>query len=143
MVVVRKARSDKHVQIAVEMDKRLFPDVPMRTDPEDLGVWLAWSKELPVAFAAAMILTPSEPDTVYLHRAGVLPTARGQHLQSRLIRARLAWARSHGCTDAITYTYSGNIGSCNNLIRCGFRMYYPQDPWVGGGGEFIYWRRKL
>ncbi len=94
----------------------------------------------PCAFAGAKTIDGG--GSIYLARAGVVPEARGQGLQRRLIQVRLRWGRSIGATSAITYTLANNLASTNNLIRCGFVRYDPENPWVTTDGvEF--WRREL
>jgi GNAT superfamily N-acetyltransferase len=108
-------------------------------DPETGVWWLAIDDGVPVAFAS---VHPSQQwlDTVYLSRAGVLPQARGNGLQRRLIQARLRYARARGYRHAVSDT-SQNPVSANNLIRSGFRMFSPSQPW--GLPTSLYWTRKL
>ena len=86
--------------------------------------------------------TPSRrwADAVYLHASGVLPAARGKHLQRRLIRARLRHAKREGYVWAHTYTLPENPASSRSLIACGFKPYWPKNPWAG---QSCYWHKKL
>ena len=77
-------------------------------------------------------------DILYLNSAAVVPEARGNGLQKRLIRCRARYADKHDLT-AITYTTPDNSASINNLVSCGFRAYQPEYPWVGK--QYCYWRR--
>jgi GNAT superfamily N-acetyltransferase len=79
-------------------------------------------------------------DAVYLCRSGVIPKARGKGLQRKLISVRLRFARARCMTWAISDTFH-NPASANNLIRCGFSMYEPSQPW--GAKGTLYWRRRL
>jgi GNAT superfamily N-acetyltransferase len=79
-------------------------------------------------------------DCVYFHCAGVSETARGHHLQRRLIRARLRWAAGAGYLYAHTYTLLTNPASSKSLVACGFRPYWPTWPWAG---RVCYWYRRL
>ena len=82
-----------------------------------------------------------------MHRAGVRPDARGQGLQRRLIRARVAYAKREGFPEVWTYTSNYNVASSNNLIREGFTLWAPGS-WGGsstpmrpsGGYAWLYWR---
>lgn len=76
----------------------------------------------------------------YLSRAGVAESARGQHLQRRLIAVRLALARRLGYVAVITDTCQ-NPASSNNLTDAGFRMYLPAQPW--SYKTAVYYRKKL
>jgi GNAT superfamily N-acetyltransferase len=134
--------------IALDLDREIF-DVPA-----DMGEHTAWwaafdARGKPVAYGGAMLWWPDS--AVYLHRAGVLPEARGHGLQRRLIRVREAWGRSQGAAIAYTYTSAGNIASSNNLIRCGYTMWAPAY-WGGftnptrvghDGIAWLYWQRSI
>ena len=103
--------------------------------------WLAIDEDgKAVGFAG---MRPSErwQQTIYLCRAGVLPDYRGQGIQKRLIRARLAKARALGNTHAITDCTTENPASAKSLIKAGFRPYWPKAPW--GLPHSIYWIKKL
>lgn len=121
-----------------ELDKICFPtDFPADTS---YGVWwLAWDGDKAAGYAA--INPPLEGVRPYLSRAGVLPEYRGQGIQKRLIRARLAYARKQGWREVVTDTSKDNVMSSNNLIGCGFRLFRPEVPWSFESG--LYWVRKL
>ena len=110
--------------------------------PSDTRVghwWVAYEGETPVGFAG-MRRSYTFTHTMYLSRAGVLAAHRGQGMQKRLIRVRLAKARSLGWTHAITDTFN-NPASANSLIGCGFKSYLPGNPW--GGDGVAYWIKKI
>ena len=91
--------------------------------------WLLEDEEgKPAGFCSAYRLTWE--NGIYLTRAGLLPRARGRGLQRRMIRTRLRWGRDIGADFAITYTSLDNGPSIANLIRSGFSVYQPADPWV-------------
>lgn len=79
--------------------------------------------------------------SAYLCRAGVHPKVRGAGLQTKLIQARIKWARKEGLQSLITDTVHGNFYSANNLINLGFRMYNPAAPWANDDSS--YWRLTL
>ena len=122
--------------------------------PPDVGEHTAWwvvfdEDGAPVAYAGAMLWEPD--DAVYLHRAGVLPRARGLGLQRRMIRVRERWGRANNARAAYTYTAATNTVSANNLIRCGYRLWTPSH-WGGSrnptradadGIAWLYWLRTL
>lgn len=121
-----------------EMQLVCIPNAP-RYPFEDAYWWIAEEDGQCVAFAG---YAPSQQwaNTIYLCRAGVIPVARGQGLQKKLIRARLQHAKRHGAEWAVTDTRR-NPASANSLIACGFRMYTPQHPW--GFTDACYWRKSL
>lgn len=81
----------------------------------------------------------SHADRGFLCRAGVMPHARGNGLQRRMIRARERFARTQGWTRLVTYTHFTNTSSANNLIACGYRLYTPDAAW-GGSSALYFWR---
>lgn len=126
------------------LDSRCFPadvlDLPYEGQPECW--WLGYDTEgdprVPVAYCG---VEESPGNRVFLCRAGVLPSHRGQRLQVRMLRLREKWARENGYKRAITYTACFNAASANNLIRAGYRTYWPADPW--GGDAAVYWWKEL
>lgn len=101
--------------------------------------WLAFNRSEPVAFAG---MRPSYQwgNAIYLSRCGVLREYRGLALQQRLIRVRQRHARSLGVDWLITDTRQNPVSS-NNLIREGFLLFEPSEPW--GHKDALYWRKKL
>lgn len=101
--------------------------------------WVASIEESPVGFAS---MRPSTrwSDAVYLCRAGVIPSMRGQGLQKRLIRVRINKARALGYRWLITDTFN-NPASANSLIGCGFKMFTPSIPWAADGA--CYWKKEI
>jgi hypothetical protein len=61
-------------------------------------------------------------------------------LQRRFVRVREQKARRIGMRGIITDT-SDNPSSANNLIRCGYRIFTPENPW--GFRHTIYWTKDL
>ena len=102
--------------------------------------WVAFDADQPVAFAGSR---PSGwyTNAVYLSIAGVAKTHRGLGLQKRLIRKRVAHARSIGARFAMSETLNDNAPSMNNLIACGFRAFEPRVKW--GNDSAVYWRKAL
>jgi len=94
-------------------------------------MWVCHARDgTPVAYCSARIL-PYELQTAYLSSAGVLPCARGNKLQQRMIKARVQWARVQGCENVITYTMYDNYPSIMNLLKQGFKFYDPHYKWAG------------
>lgn len=133
--------------LILDLDRLLFID-----DPPDVGPGTAWwvfeDEHGESAYAGAKLWEPD--NAVYLIRAGVLPRARGQGLQRRLVRIREAWGRRNGCSLAYTYTAHHNVASMNSLIRCGYQLWSPST-WAGSdtpmrvsdGAGWLYWYRNL
>lgn len=133
-----RLRRVKDFHELVSLNAKCFP----RDQAPDWDACAWWAAGDPVVgFAGCRVLT-SDSEVLLLERAGVHPTARGRHLQARLIRVRLSWGRRQGCRVAITYVLTQNHASMNNLIRCGFQVYRPEFPWVGHR-DVLYWRRTL
>lgn len=101
--------------------------------------WIATANGVDIGFAG-LVRTVSWTDCGYLCRAGVVPTARGQGLQKKLIRVRIRQAKALGWKWVITDT-TDNPASANSLIATGFKLFQPTKPW--GFKNTLYWRRKL
>jgi RimJ/RimL family protein N-acetyltransferase len=104
---------------------------------EEGGVW--WITTDLTAFCAI-----KQTDTEghwYLSRAGVVPSARGQGLQKRMIRCREQFAKKMGAAYVITDCTAENLASANSLMACGYRLYAPQYRWALPNS--LYWRKKL
>ncbi len=113
----------------------------MPEDSYDLSgqLWICHDETgTPVAFCSAREVV--EEDCVFLSRSGVLPLANGNRLQRRMIQARVQWAKEVGATMCITYVKYDNHASIVNLLRSGFRLYFPQWRY---GGDVHYFKRKL
>ena len=80
-------------------------------------------------------------DMLYLSNCEVVPRHRGFGLQRRLIHARVRFAKKLGLEACISYTLPHVTASSNNLYRCGFKLYRPENLWVGE--EANYWIREL
>ena len=103
--------------------------------------WAAWSPTGAAVAVAGLVRSTRFTDVVYLHAVGVDEAYRGHHMQRRLIRARVRWARAHGFSHAVTYTLVDNVASSRSLVACGFKPYWPSYPWAG---RFVcYWLRAL
>ena len=103
---------------------------------QEADYWImGFAGNIPACFA---VVSQVSEDTWYLSRAGVLPEYRGQGLQLKMIRARVnAVLKVNPNARIITDTAAWNIYSSNNLIKAGFRTFWPKEPW--GLPEGIYW----
>jgi GNAT superfamily N-acetyltransferase len=101
--------------------------------------WLTLCGAEPVAFAG---LIPSTHicRAGYFCRVGVLRKHWGRGLQLRLMRALEARARLNGWSSIVSDT-TDNLPSANNLIRAGYLLYRPQDPWAWP--NTLYWRKAI
>lgn len=140
MTAIRHTSSQIALSEIKRLDRVCFPgDAPY---PVDGARW--WIARLgngdAVGYCGAKWWAPD--NSVYLCRAGVLPSFRGSGLQRRMIDIRVTWARREGAECVFTYTLSNNAASCNSLIRAGFRVYEPATNWAGVN-RVIYWRLDL
>jgi hypothetical protein len=120
------------------LDRICFPS-DARPSFVDTHWWVVGDKDNPIAYAAARLC--EEDNFVYLARCGVMPEARGQRLQCRLTRARIALAKRIGALGVYTDTAHFNIRSANSLIRAGLKMWMPPDPWSIIGAN--YWFKRF
>ena len=107
---------------------------------EEATWWIAWHKGTPVAYAGVMEHTKNY---AYLCRAGVVPEARGHGLQRKLIRKRVEYAKSLDYKGVVTYTIFHNNPSSNNLIKEGFLLFDPLDPWSVEDEPVLYWIKEF
>lgn len=93
--------------------------------------WITYMGPDPVAF----IYCEPQPDgSWYFSRVGVMPAARGQGLQRKLMRTM---QRALKGRILVSTTYN-NPPSANNFIREQWMTYLPAHPW--GSPDTIYWR---
>jgi GNAT superfamily N-acetyltransferase len=125
-----------------DLHDEIFRNTAPNIDPERGHWWLAFAIDERRELAGFCGLTPTyaDPTLGYLKRAGVRLSHRGQGLQRRFVRVREALARKAGMRALVTDT-SDNPSSANNLIRCGYRIYAPENPW--GFRHTIYWNKDL
>lgn len=138
-VTIRAATED-HVHILNYLHREVFTDGETVPDFTKGHWWVVYQWTIPVGFCG-MIQSYSWTDAGYLIRVGVLPLARGQGLQKKLIRLREKKARSLGWAWMISDTIYQNTPSNNSLISCGYRMFEPDQPWALD--DSIYWKKEL
>ncbi len=139
---IRIVRVDPRVQERADeimtLERECFEATP--SDLLAYGCWwIAYQGDTPVAYCG-MRRSFKWVNVGYFSRAGVSDPARGNGLQKRLIRVRLAHAKKLGYVCVITDTFQ-NPASANSLIGCGFRMYAPKDRWSYRGS--CYWKKNL
>jgi len=104
-------------------------------DYEDNHWWLVYDDEYPIAFSGIDIV---DNQAVFV-RAGVLPDWRGNKLQIKMAKSRIAYAKRKKCICCKTYTMN-NPASEKSLVAVGFEKYNPKVKWVG---EATYWKLKI
>jgi GNAT superfamily N-acetyltransferase len=130
---------DLHIDTLKDMHALTFGDSEVPTF--DRGVWwVAYDGSDPVGFCG-MEASSDYADVMYFKRAGVLPAWQGHGLQRRMIRVRERYARRIGIRYLRTDVSNDNPASANNLIRCGFRMFWPRHPWAFDYST--YWFKEL
>lgn len=128
-------RKTKNIATIKQLHKQCFPGEQFYDEKPQNIYWIAYNRRgRPVGFAIA---SESTSGFLFLARAGVIFTHRGNGIHKRLIDVRIRYARKRGHQCAITYTSRENHASANNLIDCGFRAYEPEWKWVGD--KFNYW----
>lgn len=138
MIEVRKAVSAGDLSECQWMQMTVFTGGEHRDIQKDHW-WLATVDKKPAGFACLRMYP--DDNSAYLALAGVLPAFRGRGLQKRLIKARENFGRKAGARTAVTYTAWLNWPSANNLIRMGYTLYSPKNPW--GLARSLYFRKAL
>lgn len=95
------------------------PDIG-HIDTDDLELWAAIDENGELLGMAGATFD-EDARHVELQCCVVSPTARGRGIQSRLIKARIAWARRQGAETLHTYASVENLPSIISLLKCGFR----------------------
>lgn len=141
MFVIRKADvEDVAVRLAIAtMHEDSFGPAEDKFTPTYGAWWIAFDGKTEAGFAG-IVPSSQSPNAGYLSRAGVLPAFRGQGLQKRLIKKRLAYAKQLGWDFVVTDTRR-NPASSNSLISCGFKVFQPGIPW--SFTDAIYWKKML
>lgn len=126
------------------MEKVCFPEIKEGLQDPYNKVSAEWwfvydDRDNSKGFAGAKMWKPD--NFVFLCLSGVLPEARGQGLQKKLINVRIKWAKSQEADGVYTYTSKENIVSANNLIKCGFMLFEPPYKW--GLDDGLYWYMRL
>lgn len=124
------------------LDRLLFEgDYPV--DPKGCWWWMVRDKHgKAVAFAGLRACTHKvNQGLAYMIRVGVRSKHRGQGIQKKFIRARVALAKRKGFTEVVTYVLNWNLASANSLIACGFRLYDPATKYAGE--KALYFRKRL
>jgi len=124
---VKKAYSMNDISNVFFLNETIFPLDELEVGG-DSYYWLAWKDNDPVGFACLNIL---EDGIGYLTRGGILEEHRGNGLHTRLIDARLRYAKKHKLRKVITYTLTDNVFSMVSLVRRGFQIYSPSFEYAG------------
>lgn len=139
---IRKATTDRHKEQIMALDLLCFSydDGAMGDISELEGSewWIAWDENKePVGYCGVVIYE----DFAVHKRCGVLPRARGNKLQKKMLRLRENFARKQGCESISTYVSIQNCISANNLFKTGYLSYNPE--WRWGGEGFLYVQKTL
>lgn len=139
---IRKAKTDRHMEQIFALDLLCFASEEGALGSiEDLtgsDWWIAWDESGdPVGYGGVVIYE----DFAIHKRCGVLPCARKQGLQKKMLKVRETYAKKQGCEVICTYVSVENPISANNLIKVGYRAYVPE--WQWGGREFLYVQKAL
>jgi GNAT superfamily N-acetyltransferase len=102
--------------------------------------WAAFDSEAKLVAYACMRPSQRYKQAAYMSRAGVLKEARGNGLQDKLIRVRLAFAKKAGYSFCVTDT-TENPASSNNLADNGFRVFFDKN--YGAYPSTITWYKDL
>ncbi len=137
-MITRKIEYDKYARIINSMQDICLPgDEPRQYKNNDFW-FIVFSGDTPAAFS---VVSEVSENLWYLSRAGVMPEYRGYGLQLRMIKARVkAVLKAYPDAAIVTDTVTENWPSSNNLIKAGFKTFWPQEPW--GLPHSIYWQYK-
>ena len=100
--------------------------------------WILYDKDKPCGVSIA---TPIDKNVLYAAFGGLTRSARGKKLHRRLIAVRERYGRANGFTKLITYTLTTNGPSIYNLLKNGYKIYDPQNPYQGT--DVVYFIKDL
>jgi GNAT superfamily N-acetyltransferase len=123
-----------------KLNEDIFMEELTEDDLEGSAWWMVSSKDGPVAFAGVHMHTKCYASLI---RVGIEEEHRGHGLQRKLIRVRVRWAKKQKAKGVVTYTLADNIASSNNLIKEGFRLFEPLEPWDDEEEPVLYWLKEL
>jgi ribosomal protein S18 acetylase RimI-like enzyme len=146
-VRIRQARPGDYDAIAALVDDwwgrpihgsfpRLFFDLFYRT------TLVADGPDGPAAFLVG-ILSPSDPDSAYIHFAGVAPQARKTGLARTLYERFFGLARADGRSVVRAVTSPVNSGSIAFHAALGFSVTGPVTDYDGPGRDMMVFAREL
>ena len=115
---------------------RLFFDLFYRT------TLVADGPDGPAAFLVG-ILSPSDPDSAYIHFAGVAPQARKTGLARTLYERFFGLARADGRSVVRAVTSPVNSGSIAFHAALGFSVTGPVTDYDGPGRDMMVFAREL
>jgi GNAT superfamily N-acetyltransferase len=139
---IQRAKSEREWEQIYALDLLCFgiADGSMGSVDDMVGSdwWIVWNENYePVGYCGVVIY-----DDFAIHkRCGVLPCARGNGLQKRMLKTRENFAKKNKCGSILTYVSIQNIISANNLISTGYRVYNPS--WRWGGDHYLYVQKML
>lgn len=138
-----RIKKTKDLSLVRSLDFAIFGEEEAESDYANAAYtwWVVWQGSDPVAFCGLEAAADRRGPYGVLLRAGVVPEARGQGLQRRMIRVRDAQARKLELECVITYTDRYNVRSSNNLIKEGYLLYNPEHKW--GLSQGLYFWKAL
>lgn len=136
-MLIRRAKKTNNVTLEY-LNSTIFPEDHILDFDKDVW-WIVTHRGKPVGFCGLSEF-PRE-GFVFLKRAGVLYEHRGLRIHRKMIKTRLNYAKTRDFSQIITYTLVDNPSSANNLIKAGFRLYLPENRWVGNNA--LYWVKWL
>jgi RimJ/RimL family protein N-acetyltransferase len=142
-ISIRKLpRSEKNLESILALELEVLPlDAPYsKINNKSTAYWWGAFDTDNNKLVGATCLSIWIPGWAFLARSVVKKDFRGQGLQQRFIKAREKFARLQNVHTIVTYVSPENIASANNLIRCGYELYIPQEKW--GLQPFCYYFRK-
>ena len=132
------------------LDAEIFPnDIPFLM--KSAKWFIGWNIDVPVAYCGwkPHMLGPKHDliSTGFLYRSGVMPVARGQGLQKKMIEIREQDMIKNNIFVACSYTEVYSAASMRSLINAGYRPYEATDDTALTGLDrykrFVHWKKIL
>lgn len=134
MMTVRRVSVARKRDLLIALHTLTFPEDAQPSWREDGLAWVVYQGKDPVAFLYA---EPIVDPMWYFSRVGVMPAARGQGLQGRLMALMEKTLKGKLL---ISTTYE-NPASANRFVAAAWKTYIPTERW--GAAGTIYWYKDL
>ena len=113
-------------------DASTWPDTAWQERMENAAIFVAFDGETPVGLGA---ITQEDRDTAEIWAGFVVPSHRKRGLQTRLLQARVDWARAQGIRNATVAHRDSNTISAQSLQSAGFAITHTKKSVRHGDGS--------
>jgi predicted GNAT family acetyltransferase len=115
------------------LDRKIFNDGSIYVEDLEGDMYYWYVKDDNGHMIAYSVAEKYDEKTIKGQRSAVISKYRGNGIQKKMIKKRHLFFKGY---THITYVHPQNPASVNSLISCGYKAYWPKDPY--GGDDKIY-----